>query len=587
MNAYEWRLSFGANLIEPGRTRFRIWAPAQRTMSVAIEGLPPVPMAANDGGWFTAEVDCGAGARYRYVLEDGTRVPDPAARAQSGDVHGESVVVDPAFYRWRRSEWHGRPWREAVFYELHVGAFGGFDCVARELAHLASLGITAVELMPIAEFPGGRNWGYDGVLPFAPESSYGSPDQLKALIDAAHDHGLMIFLDVVYNHFGPDGNYLHLYAPQIFRDDVTTPWGPALDFRQREVRRFFTDNALYWLIEYRFDGLRFDAVHAISDRDWLDEMAAEVRRTIEPTRQVHLVLENDDNASSHLARDFDAQWNDDGHHVIHVLLTGEREGYYLDYADAPAMRLARCLKEGFIYQGEPSPHRDGKLRGTTSSDLPPTAFILFLQNHDQIGNRAFGERLTALSNPAALEAAVALQLLSPQIPLIFMGEEQASVSPFLFFTDHNPDLARVVRDSRRSEFAAFAKFSDPEFVAKIPDPNALETFERSKPAPHPAYGAIREELYRHLLALRRKEIIPRLDGARAVDADAMGPAAILARWRMGDGSTLIIASNFDAKPVHILPQRDRLLFAGTEAAGRGVEAGALAAYSTVVLLAFS
>jgi malto-oligosyltrehalose trehalohydrolase len=300
-----------------------------------------------------------------------------------------------------------------------------------------------------------------------------------------------------------------------------------------------------------------------------------------------LVLENDDNASSHLARDFNAQWNDDGHHVIHVLLTGEREGYYLDYADAPAMRLARCLKEGFIYQGEPSPYRDGKLRGTTSSDLPPTAFILFLQNHDQIGNRAFGERLTALSHPAALEAAIALQLLSPQIPLIFMGEEQASVSPFLFFTDHNPHLARAVRDSRRREFAAFAKFSDPEYVAKIPDPNALETFERSKPAPHPAHAAVREELYRHLLALRRKEIVPRLDGARAVDANAMGAAAILARWRMGDGSTLIIASNFDAKPVQIAPQRHRLLFAGSEGAGRGVEAGVLAPYSTVVLLAFS
>jgi malto-oligosyltrehalose trehalohydrolase len=514
-------------------------------------------------------------------------VPDPAARAQCGDVHGEIVVVDPSFYRWRRSEWRGRPWHETVLYELHVGAFGGFDAVARELPRLAGLGVTAVELMPIAEFPGARNWGYDGVLPFAPESSYGSPHQLKALIDAAHDHNLMIFLDVVYNHFGPDGNYLHLYAPEMFRNDVTTPWGPALDFRHKEVRRFFIDNALYWLVEYRFDGLRLDAVHAIPDRDWLDEMAAELRRTIEPARQIYLVLENDDNAASHLARDFNAQWNDDGHHVIHVLLTGEHEGYYSEYADAPAMRLARCLKEGFIYQGETSSYRNGKRRGTHSADLPPSAFVLFLQNHDQIGNRAFGERLTVISNPAALEAAIALQLMSPQIPLIFMGEEQASVSPFLFFTDHNPDLARAVRESRCREFAGFAKFSDPEEVAKIPDPNALETFERSKPAPHPAHAGAREKLYRHLLALRSKEIVPRLGGARAVDANAIGPAAVLARWRMGDSSTLIIASNFGAKPVDIPRQRHKLLFAGSEAAERGLAAGVLAPYSTVVLLALA
>jgi maltooligosyltrehalose trehalohydrolase len=312
-----------------------------------------------------------------------------------------------------------------------------------------------------------------------------------------------------------------------------------------------------------------------------------VRRTIEPSRQIHLVLENDDNAASYLARDFDAQWNDDGHHVIHVLLTGEHEGYYSEYADAPAIRLARCLKEGFIYQGETSSYRNGRLRGTISRDLPPTAFVFFLQNHDQIGNRAFGERLTTISNPAALEAAIALQLLSPQIPLIFMGEERASVSPFQFFTDHNPDLARDVRESRCREFAGFAKFSDPEDIAKIPDPNALETFERSKPAPHPAHAAAREELYRRLLALRSKEIVPRLDGARAVDANATGIAAVLARWRMGDGSTLIIASNFDAKPVDIPRQRHRVLFAGSEAAARGVETGVLAPYSTVALLALA
>lgn len=585
MSASKWNPSFGANLIAPGRVHFRIWAPAQRRISVAIEGRPPVPMTADDAGWFEADVDCAPGARYRYVLPDGTKVPDPAARAQAGDVHSDSVVVDPDSYQWRCRHWRGRPWCEAVFYELHVGTFGGFDGVATELPRLVDLGVTAIELMPIAEFPGARNWGYDGVLPFAPEHSYGSPDQLKALIDAAHEHGLMIFLDVVYNHFGPDGNYLHLYAPKMFRDDVATPWGPALDFRCKEVRRFFTENALYWLIEYRFDGLRFDAVHAISESDWLDEMAVEVRKTVDTARQIHLVLENDANDASHLAENFDAQWNDDGHHVLHVLLTGEHEGYYADYVDAPAARLARCLKGGFIYQGEPSAYRNGKARGTDSTNLRPTSFVLFLQNHDQIGNRALGERLTVLAHPAALEAAIALQLLCPQIPLIFMGEDQASLSPFLFFTDHNPILASAVREGRRREFAAFARFSDPADIDRIPDPNSLSTFALSKPDKNPDYAARREGLYRDLLALRRTEIVPRLSDARALDAEPLGPAAVFARWRLGDNSILTLATNFKARSTRMPPQQHRLLFASSQTAGRAIRTGQLDPYSTVALLA--
>lgn len=585
MSAPSWHLPFGANLIAPGRTQFRIWAPAQRSVSVAITGREPLPMQRDPDGWFEVEAACTAGTRYRYMLQDGMQVPDPAARAQADDVHGDSIVVDPAAYRWHQTEWRGRPWHDAVTYELHVGLLGGFAGVGRELPRLAELGFTAIELMPIAEFPGARNWGYDGVLPFAPESSYGSPDELKALVDAAHAHGLMIFLDVVYNHFGPDGNYLHLYAPQMFRDDIATPWGVALDFRCPQVRRFFIENALYWLIEYRFDGLRFDAVHAISDPDWLDEMAAELRRTVAPGRHIHLVLENDDNTASHLAGDFDAQWNDDGHHVLHVLLTGEHEGYYADYADAPATRLARCLKDGFIYQGEPSAYRDGKRRGTPSAQLPPTAFVLFLQNHDQVGNRAFGERLTALTHPEALEAAIALQLLCPQMPLVFMGEEEASRSPFLFFTDHNPELAQAVRDGRRREFARFAYFSDPQHLAKIPDPNALATFEQSRPLPYAPEAARRANLYRHLLALRRSEIVPRLDGACALDAGAVASAAVLARWRMGDGAILTLASNFSAEPAAMPAQAQHLLFSSSESAARAVRTGRLEPYTTVALLA--
>ena len=423
-----------------------------------------------------------------------------------------------------------------MLYELHAGVLGGFAGVQRELKRLADLGVTAIELMPVNDFPGTRNWGYDGVLPFAPDRAYGSPDDLKALVDAAHDHGMMIFLDVVYNHFGPDGNYLAGYAPQFFRQDVSTPWGAAIDFRRGEVRRFFTENALYWLMEYRFDGLRFDAVHAITESDWLDEMAGEVRATVEQDREVHLVLEHDGNVAEHLRRDFDAQWNDDGHHVLHVMLTGESEGYYGDYADRPAERLARSLREGFVYQGDPSRHRNGEARGTPSADLPPTAFVLFLQNHDQIGNRAFGDRLAASVAPRALEAAIALQLLCPQIPLLFMGEEDACTAPFQFFTDHHGELADAVREGRRREFASFAAFSDPARRAQIPDPNAAETFRRSCPSAHAERGDARRAFYRRLLALRREHLVPRLEGAsatrRGTARAGCGAGALAARrWR--------------------------------------------------------
>jgi maltooligosyltrehalose trehalohydrolase len=577
-------LPFGATVIGRDRTRFRLWAPAQNAVSVEIEGIPPLPMEAAGGGWFEVEAGCGAGSRYRYRLQSGIAVPDPASRAQANDVHGPSLVVDPRSYDWRNPDWPGRPWHEAVVYELHAGLLGGFGGVARELPRLADLGITAIELMPIAEFPGARNWGYDGVLPFAPERSYGTPDDLKGLVDAAHSHGLMIFLDVVYNHFGPDGNYLPITAPSVFRDDVATPWGPAIDFRQPEARRFFTENVLYWLMEFRFDGLRFDAVHAIMEADWLDEMAAEVRATVERGRHVHLVLEHDGNVASHLGGDFDAQWNDDGHHVLHVLLTGERDGYYRDYTDRPANRLARCLAEGFIYQGEPSIHRGGKPRGTVSAKLPPTAFVLFLQNHDQIGNRAFGERLTTLTDTPALEAAIALQLLCPQIPLLFMGEECASQTPFLFFTDHTDELARAVREGRRREFASFARFVEPDRLAAIPDPNARDTFDRSRPVPDPALGSARDKLYRQLLALRRAEIVPRLSGTRVLEARAVGPDAVLARWLLGDRTVLVLGSNLGADNTNIAPQNGRLLFASSEDRERMARAGCLVSRSTLAFL---
>jgi malto-oligosyltrehalose trehalohydrolase len=560
---FAYDLPFGASVLPDGQTRFRFWAPAQESVSVAIEDNALLPMARSPDGWFEALGRCPPGTHYRYRLADGMLVPDPASRAQADDVHDPSIVIDPRAYAWRNTTWRGRPWTDTVLYELHVGAFGGFTGVIKELPRLAALGITAIELMPINDFPGPRNWGYDGVLPYAPDTSYGTPQELKELIDAAHDQGLMIFLDVVYNHFGPDGNYLSLYAPQFFREDHHTPWGPAIDLRQPNVRRFFTENVLYWLMEYRFDGLRFDAVHAIEQQDWVDEMAATVRSVIEPGRHVHLVLEHHNDAA-HLERDCDAQWNDDGHNVLHVLLTGEHGGYYGDYVDRPAEKLARCLADGFIYQGELSQYQGGT-RGMPSAHLPPTAFVLFLQNHDQIGNRAFGERLTVLAETQALEAAIALLLLCPQIPLLFMGEETASRTPFLFFTGHHAELADAVREGRRNEFARFPAFADPAVRERIPDPNAERTFLASIPHGDIEFGAAREALYRRLLSLRRSVIVPRLAGARSLDAHALGSKAVVARWRMGDGAVLTLASNLGSEAVALEPPSGTLLFVSTDA----------------------
>lgn len=580
---YVHALPFGATLLSPGLTRFRLWAPAAKDVRVEVETMAPAAMTVAGEGWFEATVPCGAGAKYRFRLGNGLAVPDPAARAQAEDVHGPSLVVDPSTYTWKSRTWKGRPWEETILYELHAGAFGGFAGVQAYLPELVRLGVTAIELMPVNDFPGARNWGYDGVLPFAPDRSYGSPDDLKALVDAAHGMGLMMFLDVVYNHFGPDGNYLAAYAPGFFRDDIATPWGAAIDFRRPEVRRFFTENALYWLQEYRFDGLRFDAVHAISESDWLDEMAAMVRRTVEPGRRVHLVLEHDGNVADHLRRDFDGQWNDDAHHVLHVLLTGEGDGYYADYADRPAARLARALEQGFVYQGDVSVYRKGRRRGTPSADLAPTSFVLFLQNHDQIGNRPFGDRLTVLADHHALDAAIALQLLSPQIPLIFMGEETASESPFLFFTDHQPELADAVREGRRREFAAFHGFGAGK-EAELPDPNSVSTFDRSCPLPQPKYGEARLALYRRLLGLRSSKLVPRLKGTRALAAVVAGPASVIARWRLGDGAMLMIATNLGRDDVACERLQGDLLFESRNDAAESVRRGMLMAGSTVVLL---
>ena len=539
----------GAVLRPDGTALFRLWSPSADQVVLEIDG-DEVTMEPAGDGWREAVHPAHAGSRYCFRLPDGLRVPDPTSRAQAEDVRGPSVVTDPGAYQWKNGNWRGRPWHESIIYELHAGLMGGFDGIRSDLPRLRDLGFTAIEIMPISDFPGNRNWGYDGVLPYAPDNAYGTPDQLKALVDEAHGIGLCVYLDVVYKHLGPDGNCLHAYAEPFFRNDIKTPWGASIDFRREQVRHYFMDNALYWINEFRLDGLRFDAVHAIRDTSFLKDLAHLIRQNTAPGRHVHLILENEENDAELLGPGlFDGQWNDDFHHCIHVLLTGESEGYYADYEDATAL-LARSLAAGFVYQGDYSKHGD-RNRGTPSAHLPTTAFINCLQNHDQIGNRAMGERLTALAKPGHLRAATALLLLAPFVPMVFMGEEWGTKTPFLFFTSHDEELAKLVREGRRSEFKHFAAFQDESRRNLIPDPNAESTFDASRPRRDDPAA---EDLYRELLALRRDRIVPGIPGARSAGVDVHGTGALIARWTMGDGQTLAIHVNLGSDPVPIESQ---------------------------------
>ena len=561
-------MPFGAECFEDGAVRFRLWAPAVSRVELCLEtaGMETLlPMEREQDGWFALVTDTAApGRHYRYRIDGGQRVPDPASRFQPQDVHGPSQVVDPATWDWTDANWRGRPWEEAVIYELHVGTFtpeGTFAGVKQRLDDLVELGVTAIELMPVADFPGARNWGYDGVQIFAPDDRYGRPEDFKDLVQSAHARGLMVFLDVVYNHFGPEGNYLHLYAPSFFTERHHTPWGAAINYDgpdSRAVRQFFIHNALYWLEEYHLDGLRFDAVHAIVDDsrpDILQDIAQAVATGPGAQRAVHLVLENDHNAAHYLERDFAlrprsyaAQWNDDIHHALHVLTTGEAGGYYEDYADEPARHLGRCLTEGFAYQGEPSCYRHGAPRGEPSRDLPLTAFVSFLQNHDQIGNRAFGDRITRLAPEAAVRAATAVLLLAPSPPLLFMGQERGATQPFPFFCDFGGDLAAAVTEGRRREFARFPEFSDAGARARIPDPNDAKTFAAA--CLHwngsGADGAgVWRRFHQELLTLRARSIVPRLRNLRAgmADFELISERALCAHWRLGDGTRLTLIAN--------------------------------------------
>ena len=496
--------------------------------------------------------EAGPGTRYRFRIDDEIEIADPASHFQPDDVFGVSEVIDHDRYVWRATDWKGLPWEHAVFLEAHVGTFtpaGSFAAMLAHLDHLAATGITALELMPVADFPGRWNWGYDGVLLFAPDSAYGRPDELKALIDAAHQRGIMMFLDVVYNHFGPEGNFLHRIAPGFFSCEHHTPWGAAIDYRVPEVRAFAIENALHWLRDYRFDGLRLDAVHAIAEPGEphiLSDLAEAVNEFAATSgRHIHLVLENDDNAAHFLkpAGGYRAQWNDDYHHAWHVFLTGENAGYYRDYQDAPA-HTARTQAEGFAYQGETSPFR-GHARGQPSTHLPRMDFVNFLQNHDQIGNRPMGERLTALADPAALEAALTVLLLQPGPPLMFMGDEWGAREPFPFFCDFKGELAQAVRDGRKREFAeVYARHE-----AEIPDPLSGETrdaatldWDARKEPPH----AHRLKLTQALLAVRHRHVAP-LIPAMTTPGDVRFESGVLrVRWAAGEKSLLLLANLTDA-----------------------------------------
>lgn len=585
-------MPFGAAVLPDGSVRFAFWAPLQERVGLyLVDGNEVLPMERLEEGWHRLVTDrAGAGSRYLFELQDGMRVPDPASRRQPEDVHGPSEVVDPHAHGWTDSGWLGRPWHEAVVYELHVGTFaaeGTFRAALERLDHVAALGVTAIELMPVADFPGRWNWGYDGTYLYAPDASYGRPEDLKALVDAAHARGLMVLLDVVYNHYGPEGNYFGSYAP-LFTERHKTPWGAAINYDgmfSRPIRDFVIHNALYWLDEYHLDGLRLDAVHAIvddSDQHLLAALAERVQATIGRNRHVHLVLENDANEARWLERTaeggvpwYAAQWADDLHHGLHVAATGEDGGYYLDY-HGKIERLGRALAEGFAFQGEPSDFKHGECRGQPSAHLPPTAFVAFLQNHDQIGNRALGERIAALAPPEAVRAVAALYLLAPSIPMLFMGEEWGTERPFPYFCDFGPELTEAVRRGRAEEFGRFPEFADPARRHRILDPASEATFEAAKldwsemeRADHGTWL----DWYRSVLAARHEHIVPllpRIAGGTGA-YEVMGGSALRVAWRIVGGGELSVLANLSGEPLSeiVVPDTVPLWREGSEGAGLG------------------
>lgn len=526
--------AWGAHVL-PGGVRFQLWAPAAQTVAVVLVDEPQHvrQLHALPGGWFEIFDDhARAGSRYMFEIDGHLRVADPASRFQPDGPEAPSMVVDPSAFDWPDRGFVALPYEQSVIYELHVGTFTGegtYAAAARRLHHIADLGATAIELLPLAQAPGLRDWGYDGVQPYAPAHAYGTPEDLKRFIVAAHDCGLAVLLDVVYNHFGPQGNYLSQYAPQFFSKKIVTPWGDGIDYSSvgnDPVRRFAIDNACYWLTEYCFDGLRLDATPMIADTRTphvLDELREDARKAA--GRRIYLVAEDVKNEIVDRVRSYDGRWSDDPHDAVHVLLTGDASAYYDPFRSAP-------LERGFGTLADEEQH-----------------LVQFLQNHDQIGNRPFGDRITNLASDEAIRAALALLLLAPAVPLLFMGEEWGASTPFLFFCDFEPALARRVTEGRRREFANLAEFADPQAREKIPDPSAHATFEGSKldwdevTQPHHAAWL---RWYRDLLA-RRKTYARQLAAAKDMTYQIFNRSSAIALWRVPAGR-LQLAANLSATP---------------------------------------
>ncbi|WP_075293291.1 malto-oligosyltrehalose trehalohydrolase [Pararhizobium arenae] len=564
---------WGPVRLSDGRFRFQLWAPAEDEIRLMLDGTD-LAMMKTDDGWHRVESKADYGAVYGFMLPDGKVVADPASRFQLEALDGPSLLVDPAGYTWLDHDWRGRPWEEAVIYEIHVGTFteeGTFRAAISKLKRLADLGITAVELMPLAHFPGSRGWGYDGVLQFALHNAYGTPDNLRAFVDAAHALGLMVFLDVVYNHFGPEGNYLGRYAPGFFRTDVDTPWGAAIAYEKAEVRAYFVENVLYWLNEFHLDGLRFDAIDQIldgSDTHILEQIAQSVRTSI-IDRHVHLITENPANGTDLMAerpggRLYKADWNDDFHHAMHVAVTGEGGGCFEPFEDDPWHKLRHVLAHGYLKPGKAIVSDDPP----PSESLPPTAFIHFLQNHDQIGNRALGDRLHLGLDRHLYRSLTAILLLSPQIPLLYMGDEHLSLRPFHFFADYDGEIAKAVRKNRPKEAANFGGIPEGYGEEDIPDPNQYQTFLESKldwSEADTLGGGAWAQLIHELISIRRETIIPLLSNAAGYAGTIIDAPdkCVFIDWKLGE-SILQLRSNLStedaALPVglgdRIYPQSD-------------------------------
>ncbi|CAN5698349.1 malto-oligosyltrehalose trehalohydrolase [soil metagenome] len=537
---------FGAVPSQDG-VRFRVWASGARDVRLQVHdgaaaGIHPLAPA-GDGVLETWIAGAGPGDRYAYIIDGSPPLPDPASRFQPDGVHGPSQIVDPLAFAWTDVRWQSRPAPDLIAYELHIGTFtkaGTFAGVQHRLPYLRDLGVTAIELMPVADFAGSRNWGYDGVALFAPSRAYGAPDDFRRLVDAAHGHGLSVLLDVVYNHLGPEGAYLPLFSPGYLTGRHTTPWGNAVDLDEPLVRRFILDNAAHWVREYHLDGLRLDATHALIDAQPKTLVAelAEVTRAV-AGRAIVIHAEDHRNLAT-IVEDhrlggwgLDGVWADDFHHVVRSLMAGDRHAYFADFA-GNARELATIIRDGWLYSGQRSGHMHGP-RGSDPGRVPMHRFVVCLQNHDQIGNRALGERLHHSISAEAWRAATVLLLTAPMTPLLFMGQEWAASTPFQYFTDLEPDLGRLVTAGRRREFAGFPEFADPAAAERIPDPQALTTFDNSRLRwDETSTGEHLRSLalYRALLALRRDQ--PSLSGSAETSGAAFAPDDETIVMRRGD-----------------------------------------------------